>query len=101
MAQMSARVVRDENVMGGTPVIEGTRITVTRIHQLVNERGLPAEEVGLMHDLDPDAVRAALRYYEENPDVIEDVERRRARLERLARENGAKTIEELVAERDG
>jgi hypothetical protein len=42
MAQRTARIIRDEEVMGGEPVIEETRITVLRVHALVHERGLPA-----------------------------------------------------------
>lgn len=100
MSQAAARIVRDEDVMGGEPIIEGTRITVLRVHALVHERDLPVEEVAAMHDLDPADVRAALDYYVENPDVIAEVREWREEMKRKSFENGAKTVEEIIEEQD-
>ena len=100
MAQRTTRIVRDEDVMGGEPVIEGTRITVLRVHALVNDRGLPPEEVAAMHDLDFEDVTAALEYYERNPDVIEEVKSWREGVKRRSLETGSKTIEDLRRERE-
>lgn len=98
MAQRAARIVRDDDVMGGEPRIEGRRVTVLRIRDLVEERGLPADEVADMHDLDVADVYAALTYFYEHPDEMEAVRERRRELEADARDAGAKTIGELRAD---
>lgn len=98
MSQQAARIVRDDDVMGGEPVIEGRRISVLRIHALVYERNLPVEEVASMHGLDVADVRAALDYYDENPDVIEEVEAWREEMEERSKQADAQTIDEFVAE---
>ena len=94
----TGRIVRDKDVMGGEPIIEGTRITVLRVHALVTERGLPSEEVVAMHDLDDADVKAALRYYRSNPKTIAEVRKWRATMEEMAREGGAKTVAEIREE---
>lgn len=94
----TTRIVRDEDVMGGEPIIEGTRITVLRVHALVTERELPPEEVAAMHDLDKADVEAALRYYEDNPEIIAEVSEWRAAMEEEAREAGAKSVAEIREE---
>ena len=99
MAQRAARIVRDDDVMGGEPRIEGRRITVLRIRDLVEERGLPAAEVAAMHDLDVADVYAALTYFYEHAEEMEAVRERRRDLEEDARDAGAKTVGELQAER--
>jgi uncharacterized protein (DUF433 family) len=94
----TTRIVRDEDVMGGEPIIEGTRITVLRVHALVTERDLPLEEVAAMHDLDKADVEAALRYYEDKPETIAEVREWRAAMEEETREAGAKTVAEIREE---
>lgn len=100
MAQRAARIVRDEEVMDGEPRIKGRRITVLRVQELVEGRGLPAAEVAAMHDLDVADIYAALTYYCEHPDVMESVRTRRRDRERAARDRGAPTIGELASEGD-
>lgn len=97
MAQRAARIVRDEDVMDGEPRVEGRRITVLRIQELVEERGLPAAEVAAMHDLDVADVYAALTYYYEHPAEMEAIRAHRHDRERTARDSGAPTIGELKA----
>lgn len=98
MAQRAARIVRDDDVMDGEPRIEGRRVTVLRIQELVEERGLPATDVAAMHDLEVADVYAALTYYYEHPKEVEAVREQRQERERAAREAGATTIGELQAE---
>lgn len=95
MAQRAARIVRDEDVMDGEPRIEGRRVTVLRIKELVEERGLPAVDVADMHDLDVADVYAALTYYYEHPEEMASVEKRRQERERRALDGGAETIGDL------
>ncbi|MFB6233205.1 MAG: DUF433 domain-containing protein [Haloarculaceae archaeon] len=100
MAQRATRIVRDEDVMDGEPRVEGRRVTVLRIRELVEERGLPAREVASMHDLDVADVYAALTYYYEHPEEMESVREHRRERERAARQTSASTIGELRVERD-
>lgn len=100
MAQRAARIVRDEGVLGGEPRIEGRRVTVLRLQELVEERGLPATEVAEMHDLDVADVYAALTYYHEHPDEMATVREQRRNREQEARGSGAPTVGELAADRD-
>lgn len=94
MSQRSTRIVRDTDVCGGKPTIEGRRITVSRIHALVEERDLPPEEAAQKFDLDVRDIEAALEYYDANPDVIEEVDARRTSIERRAEKEGMKDIDD-------
>lgn len=98
MAQRAARIVRDDDVMDGEPRIEGRRVTVLRIRDLVEERGLPAAEVAAMHEIDVVDVYAALTYYYEHPEEMKAVREQRREREAEARDAGAKTVGELKAE---
>lgn len=95
MAQRTARIVRDEDVMGGEPRIEGRRITVRQVVELVEEQGLPARTVADRYDLDVAAVYRALTYYHEHPGEMAAVRRRRERREQEALENGAERLSDL------
>ncbi|WP_114579430.1 DUF433 domain-containing protein [Saliphagus sp. LR7] len=101
MAQQAARIVRDDDVMDGEPRVDGRRITVLRIQELVETRGLPAAEVAAMHDLDVADVYAALTYYYEHSDEIASIQEHRENREQTARDAGAPTIGDLVADREG
>lgn len=95
MAQTAARIVSDEDVMGGEPRIEGRRITVRQIAELVVEGDEEAETVAERHDLDVADVYRALVYYQEHPEEMAAVRRWRERLESEARASGAPTVDEL------
>jgi uncharacterized protein (DUF433 family) len=73
--------VRNDDVMGGEPRIEGRRIT--------------AETVAEEYDLRTADVYRALTYYHEHPDEMEAVDHHRRQRERAALESGAKTMADL------
>jgi len=79
MSQQQARIVTDEDVLGGDPRIEGTRIGVHYIRERVEGRGLDPETVAARHDLDVADVYRALTYYHDNPDEMAAIEERRER----------------------
>ena len=59
---MSAQIVSDPDIMIGKPVVEGTRLTVEMILEKL-AAGETIEELCSAHPrLEPDGVRAALRY---------------------------------------
>ncbi len=56
------RVVIDPDVMGGKPVIKGTRIPVELIVRMLAEGATEADILGEYSRLAPDDIRAALTY---------------------------------------
>lgn len=82
MAQRTARIVSDADVLGGEPRIDGRRISVLQIREEVEERGDAPQVVADRYDLDVAAVYRALAYYHEHPKEMDAVrERRRERIE--------------------
>ena len=92
VAQEYGRIVRTEDMMDGEPRIEGRRITVLRIHDLVEQRGLPASEVADMHDLDLATVYHVLAYYHANSDEMEAVRTQRDEKIQHSLDEGADTL---------
>lgn len=100
MAQRSVRIVRDDDVMGGEPRIEGRRITVRQVVEWVEDAGMSAQSVADRYDLDVADVYRALTYYHEHPDEMAQVERERTRQERRALERGVPSLADLRDEED-
>jgi len=73
----SSRIVSTEDVLGGKPRIDGTRIGVYFVHERVEGRGLEPQTVADRHDLDVADVYRALAYYHEDPDEMARIERKR------------------------
>jgi len=81
----SSRIVSTEDVLGGKPRIDGTRIGVYFVHERVEGRGLEPKTVADRHDLDVADVYRALAYYHDHPDEMARIERKRNEI----RENAA------------
>ncbi|GAA0209619.1 DUF433 domain-containing protein [Halobaculum roseum] len=64
------RIVRTEDVLGGDPRIDGTRISVLFVYERVEGRGLEPRAVADRHDLDVADVYRALAYYHEHPSEV-------------------------------
>ena len=60
----------DEDVMGGQPRVEGTRVRVVDVVGFYEVRGLSPQEISEKLDLELEDVYAALVYYYENPKNI-------------------------------
>ena len=101
MAQQAARIVSDDDVLGGEPRIEERPITARRIAELVEEGDADAETVADRYDLDVADVYRALAYYHDHPEEMAAVRRRRERLESDARADGVPTLDEPEALRAG
>lgn len=80
-------IVRDEAVLGGEPCIEGTRIGVHHVYDLaVGDDRSPADAAEQL-DISLAEVHAALAYYYDNPEEMEQLRREHERArERLAEE---------------
>jgi uncharacterized protein (DUF433 family) len=80
MAEASYRVVSGEDSdIHDEPHIEGRRITVRFLRELVEDDGTDPKAVADRYDLDLAAVYHALAYYHEHPDEMARVERVRRR----------------------
>lgn len=72
-------VVKDPDVCGGDPTLQGTRIRVSDVVEGYEHRGLSPEEiVGELSSLTLADVFAALTYYHEHPEEIREELGRRA-----------------------
>ena len=86
MEQHTGRIVRD---LMDEPHVEGHRVSVRRIHTLVEERGVEPRAVADSLGLNIADVYRALAYYHENPGEMREAEdRRKRRIERSHEEDG-------------
>lgn len=74
MSQTTRRIVQ---TLHDEPHLEGRRLTVRFLQQLVEERGLEPRTVADRYDLDVADVYRALTYYHDHPDEMRAVERQR------------------------
>lgn len=77
-------IVKTEGVMGGQPRLEGRRISVLQVAEMVLDEGMAPEEVSEGFDLDLSEVHGALSYYYEN---IEEMRKWREKRNRRIRES--------------
>lgn len=70
-----AEIVRTEGVLGGDPRIEGTRIGVLHVYELVAQGDHSPIDVADQLDISLGEVYSALAYYHEHPDVMREVRR--------------------------
>lgn len=85
----TVRIVCTDGVLDGKPRIDGHRVAVHYVYAK-HERGRTVEALrnGVYSELSAAEVRAALRYAEEHPDVLEDVARiEEAEWRRIGRES--------------
>lgn len=67
-------IVRDDDVLGGEPRIEGTRVGVRHVATLVVDTGKSPAYVADQLDLSMSDVYAALSYYYDNIEEIREIE---------------------------
>ena len=68
-----AEIVKTDDVLGGDPRIEGTRIGVLHIYELVGEGSHTPVDVADQLGISLGEVYSALAYYHEHPDEMRDV----------------------------
>lgn len=76
-----SEMVRTEDVLGGEPRLDGHRISVVQIADMVFEGDHSAEDVADQLDVSLADVRAALAYYDDNPDEMAEIRQRHRELE--------------------
>lgn len=67
----TVQIVKTADVLHGKPRVEGTRVGVLQVGELVHEREWSVGEVAAQLDLDVAQVRAATEYYDEHPELME------------------------------
>jgi len=67
----TVRIVKTPDVLHGKPRIEGTRIGIFQIGELIRRQDWTIEDVTREFDLDQEQARAALDYYDEHPELVE------------------------------
>jgi len=77
MATQEYRIVSgDASKIHDEPHIEGSRVTVRDVYVRVEKRGLSPERVAERYHLDIADVYEALAYYHNNPEEMQQIERR-------------------------
>lgn len=76
-------IVRTEGVLGGEPRLEGRRISVVQIVDMVHDAGHSEAYVADQFDVTLAEVRAALAYHDEHPVEMDRVRARHEELEEL------------------
>ena len=69
-------IVRTDDVLGGDPRLNGTRVGVVHVKERI-DAGDEAAQIAADYDIGLADVFAALAYYYDNPDVMDEIERRR------------------------
>lgn len=72
-----ATVVQTDDVLGGEPRLEGTRIGVLDVYELVVDGGYPPADVADQLDRSLGEVYTALAYYHEHPEEMRECRRER------------------------
>lgn len=74
-------VVRTDDVLGGEPRIEGRRVGVLDVYELVVAGGYSAADVADQLDCSLSDIYTALAYYYEHPEEVRELRREREQLE--------------------
>lgn len=72
-----ATIVKTPDVLGGKPRIEGVRVGVLQVGDLVRKRGMAVEAVMDELRLSPEQIEAALQYYDDHPSEMETLRTQR------------------------
>jgi uncharacterized protein (DUF433 family) len=80
-------IVRSEDVMGGEPRLEGRRVSVRQIAELVIDGGTSPAHVADQLDVPRSDVHLALAYHYANPEEMARVRERHREAMRNAREH--------------
>lgn len=67
----TVRIVKTPDVLHGKPRVEGTRIGIFQIGELVRQQNWSMADVTREFELDAEQAQAALEYYDEHPELVE------------------------------
>lgn len=84
------QIVKTPDVLHGKPRLEGTRISVLQVGELVRRKDWSAQEVAEQLDLDVAEVETATEYYDAHPELMDTLRtQREAHKESIASESRA------------
>ena len=83
-------IVHTDGVLGGKPRLEGHRIPVLQVADMILEAGHSPEYVADQLGISLSEVHTALAYYYDNPNEIEEIRERNRRLEEKLYERSLK-----------
>ena len=96
-SQSQNYIVSTPDVRFGKPRIAGRRVAVVDIVLQYNNLGMSAEEIAVDYELPLAAVHAALSYYYDHKEEIEEsIEKNKNALEQIARERPSLIEEALI-----
>jgi len=67
----TVQIVKTPDILHGKPRIEGTRVGVLQVGELIRKRQWSISEVAEQLGLDDAQVRAATEYYDEHPELMD------------------------------
>ncbi len=67
----TVQIVKTPDMLHGKPRLEGTRVGVLQVGELVREAGWSVDEAAGQLDLDIAQVEAATEYYDDHPELME------------------------------
>ena len=67
----TVRIVKTPDVLHGKPRLEGTRVGVFTVGELVRHRDWTTADIVEEFDIDDEQARAALAYYDDHPELME------------------------------
>lgn len=70
LSMQARKIIKDENICGGVPILEGTRIRVSDVALAYDFQGMTAEEIAEELSLEVSDIFSALTYYSENLEEI-------------------------------
>jgi uncharacterized protein (DUF433 family) len=83
-------IVKTPEVLGGKPRIEGVRVGVLQVGNLVREKGMDVETVMEELRLSREQIEAALQYYDDHPSEMETLRtQREATIQQLREQSRA------------
>lgn len=83
----TVRIVKTPDVLHGNPRIEGTRIGVFTVGELVRKQEWTIADVTDEFAIDSDQARAAVEYYDEHPELMETLRAQREARRQSLRES--------------
>lgn len=84
----TVQIVKTPDVLHGKPRLEGTRVGVLQVGELIRQQERSLDEIADQLDLDISQVRAAVEYYDEHPELMETLRaQKEARQQSIARQS--------------
>jgi len=87
----TVRIVSTPDVLHGKPRVEGTRIGIFQVGELVSRQGWTIGDVVREFDLDEEQAQAALEYYQAHPELIDTLRAQREARSRTLQEQSKAT----------